>query len=282
MAERLQELGQPVELVPITTSGDQSVGPLSQYGGVGVFTKEIQKALLDSRIDFAVHSLKDLPTVTVPGLTIAAVPTRAPVHDVLIGSAVLAELHDRARIGTGSLRRKAQLLYERPDLNVMDIRGNVDTRLKKLAGGEFDAIILARAGLERLGLADQITEVFSTERMMPAVGQGALGIETRADDAATIQVIAQLSDANVFQAVAAERRLLNKLQAGCMAPIGATATVTDRTLVLQAVVVSLDGRTRLTTQSEGAAGDAIKLAEAAADELLSQGASDLISDARDR
>ena len=280
VATRLARLGHAVTLVPITTSGDQTTGPLSQYGGVGVFTKEIQKALLAEQVDLAVHSLKDLPTESVPGLAIAAVPSRARVHDVLIGPTVLAELPKAARVGTGSLRRRAQLLHERPDLTVVDIRGNVETRLNKLDSGDFDAILLARAGLERLGLAARITEEFSIDRMMPAVGQGALGVETRVDDERTVHILRRLNDADVFRSITAERRLLSKLQAGCLAPIGATAAVDKDTLVLRAVVVSPDGQNRLATQVAGPAVDAVKLGDAAAKDLLEQGAGVLIAQAK--
>ena len=279
VSARLTSFGHSVELVPITTSGDQSTGPLAQYGGVGVFTKEIQQALLQDRIDLAVHSLKDLPTEPIRGLSISAVPERANVNDAMVGTK-LDDLPNGARIGTGSLRRKAQLLYLRPDLQVFDIRGNVDTRLAKLDGGQFDAIMLACAGLERLGLADRIAEQLAPDQMMPAVGQGALGIETRSNDDRAISAVSKLSDSRVFQSVTAERRLLNKLQAGCLAPIGATATVSDGALTLRAVVVSADGKARLETEVHGDSTDAIRLGENAADVLLAQGAADLISAAR--
>ncbi len=276
VAGRLRGLGQDVELVPITTTGDQKSGPLSQFGGVGLFTKEIQKALIEHHIDLAVHSLKDLPTAPIPGLTIAAVPERASVHDALVGASI-ARLVEGARVGTGSPRRKTQLLHLRPDLDIRDIRGNVDTRLSLIDEGKFDAIVLACAGLERLGFEDRIGERLPCDIMMPAAGQGALGIETRAEDTKTIEAVCGLNDVSVFRAVTAERHLLNTLQAGCLAPIGATAEVTDGQLLLRSVVVSVDGSKRLSAESQSDDSSAIAIAERVADQLLSQGAGDLIA-----
>ena len=180
IARQLGERGVEVELVPISTTGDQQHGTIESIGGQGIFTKEIQRALLEGRIDLAVHSLKDLPTDVVPGLCVTAVPERAAVGDVLVCRkwASLDELPQRATLGTGSLRRRAQLLHVRPDLQIRDIRGNVDTRLRKLDQGEYDAIVLAEAGLRRLGLADRITQVLPLTLLLPAVGQGALAVET--------------------------------------------------------------------------------------------------------
>ena len=281
VAQQLNALGQQVELVPLATSGDQRAGSLTQFGGIGVFTKEIQQALLEDRIDLAVHSLKDLPTHAVPGLTIAAVPARAAVADVLVSHSgdPLSGLPLAARIGTGSPRRRAQLLHARADLEVVDIRGNVDTRLRKLDAGEYDAIVLARAGLERLGWEDRITEEFSIQVMLPAVGQGALGIETRADDEPSCTVVQRLNDEPTRQAVTAERRLLSALQAGCLAPIGASAAVNAAQLVLHAVVLSPDGKNRLSTRVAGPGAAAESIGEEAAQQLRDQGADELISDA---
>ncbi len=188
----LRQRGFEVELVPITTSGDQQQTASGPIAGTGIFTKEIQRELLDERIDLAVHSLKDLPTETVPGLALAAVPQRAPVADALVCDRFdcLELLPPGAVVGTGSLRRRAQLLNYRPDLEMRDIRGNVDTRLRKLHEGHYEAIILAQAGLERLALAKHITQVLPLSLMLPAVGQGALGIEARAHDTATREALA--------------------------------------------------------------------------------------------
>ncbi len=207
VAARLQACGHAVELVPITTHGDIVRGPLGEAGGVGLFTKELQHALLDGRIDLAVHSLKDLPTEHVPGLALAGVPPRESVCDALLSrnNLTLAELPNGAVVGTGSLRRRAQLLHLRPDLRFVDIRGNVDTRIRKLQAGEYDAIVLAEAGLNRLQLTAHITQVLSPPEMLPAVGQGALGIEARAGDQRTRSAVDALNDPATHAAVLAER-----------------------------------------------------------------------------
>lgn len=274
-------LGVAVEMIHITTQGDVKTGPLGQIGGQGLFTKEIQRALLDQEIDLAVHSLKDLPTAPVPGLTIAAVPARESINDVLVGPyRALDELPPGARIGTGSLRRRAQLLNQRPDLQLLEIRGNVDTRLRKLDAGEYDAIVLAQAGLSRLGLAERITYVIPPQIMLPAVGQGALGLETRADDAVTKQLLQPLNDFHSLQAVTAERTLLFALRAGCLAPVGAWAQVEAGRLRLQAVVLHPDGQQRVAAEGAAALEQAAALGEEVAQNLLRQGAAGLISAAR--
>lgn len=268
-----------IELVPITTQGDVKAGPLGQIGGMGLFTKELQRALLDNQIDLAVHSLKDLPTEPVAGLSLAAVPERESTADVLLSAKFsnLESLPQRARVGTGSLRRKAQLWHSRPDLQVEDIRGNVETRLRKLEEGEFDAIILAAAGLKRLGLADRITQVLPQSLMLPAVGQGALGIEARADDADTQQLLAPLNHENTHQAVLAERTMLLALCAGCLAPVGALALADGEQLSLQAVVLSPDGRRRIHAGAVTAANEAVYLGQIIAEELMAQGAAEMIA-----
>jgi hydroxymethylbilane synthase len=281
VAARLTALGVTVEMIHITTQGDVKTGPLGQIGGQGLFTKEIQRALLEGQIDLAVHSLKDLPTADVPGLTIAAVPRRESVNDVLVGPfRALDELPQGARIGTGSLRRRAQLLHARPDLNLLEIRGNVDTRLRKLDAGEYDAIVLAQAGLSRLGLADRISYVIPPQVMLPAVGQGALGLETRAEDEATQRWLQPLNDEPTFQAVTAERTLLQALRAGCLAPVGAWGRVDNGLLKLQAVVLHPDGTERLAFEDTAPGTSAALLGTSVAEQLLQQGAAALIAAAR--
>ncbi len=236
-----------VEIVYISTEGDQSTQSLQDFGGQGAFTKRIQTALLDSEIDFAVHSLKDLPTESVEGLFLGAVPEREVTQDVLVCNKYdsIQELPAGALIGTGSFRRQAQLLNRRPDLRVADIRGNVDTRLRKLDEEEFDALILARAGLTRLELTERITEVIPIDYMLPAIGQGALGLECRSDDAATIESLRIIDDSQSHIEVVTERALLRELRAGCLAPVGAHAKIKDRVLYLEAVVLSQDGTERV-------------------------------------
>lgn len=283
VATQLQQRGVAVELVPIVTQGDVKTGPLGQIGGQGLFTKELQRALLDDRIDLAVHSLKDLPTEAVEGLAVAVVPERESTADVLVSARAdsIAALPPAARIGTGSLRRKAQLLHQRPDLIVEDIRGNVETRLRKLDEGQYDAIVLAEAGLKRLGFAERIAAIIPTRQMLPAIGQGALGIETRADDERVRALLAPLDHAASHQAVLAERALLSRLRAGCLAPVGAWGRFEQDRLLLDAVVLSHDGASRLAV-SDSAAGDALALGERVAQQLLAQGAAELISDSRGR
>jgi len=284
VAEQLIERGFGVELVPITTQGDISQrDPIGDLGSPGVFTKELQRALLDRRIDLAVHSLKDLPTDPVAGLTLAAVPAREVTADALIsGDAFpLEQLRRGAVIGTGSLRRRAQLLHLRGDLAMKEIRGNVDTRLRKLRDGEYDAIVLAEAGLKRLGLDGQITERFNFDQMLPAIGQGALGIEAREDDGPTRDAVCLLNDPASDQAVMAERSLLEVLRGGCLAPIGGLArTTTDQQIQLDAVVLSPDGSRRLAASGRDAAEYAVQLGRRVAEDLLSQGAANLIDAAR--
>jgi hydroxymethylbilane synthase len=281
VAARLKEQGVGVELVPITTQGDVKTGPLGQIGGQGLFTKELQRALVDGQIDLAVHSLKDLPTAPVDGLLVAAVPVRESTADVMVSNKAgrIEELPHAARIGTGSLRRKAQLLHLRSDLVVEDIRGNVETRLRKLDEGAYDAIILAEAGLARLGLAGRIKQVIPRTIMLPAVGQGALGIETRADDVRTRSLLAPLDHEPTHLAVVAERTLLFTLRAGCLAPVGALAMAEGQRLTLSAVVLSPDGKSRIAAAAAMTTSDAIYLGQVVAEELLSQGAAELIAGA---
>ena len=283
VAKRLRDSGVAIELVPITTQGDaQQSGPIGALGSPGVFTKEIQRALVDGEIDLAVHSLKDLPTEPVEGLSLAAVPERESVCDVLVsGDGVsLENLPSGSIIGTGSLRRQAQLLHLRDDLVMADIRRNVATRLRRVADGDFAAIVLAEAGLKRLGWADRITQVLPTDVMLPAVGQGALGIEARSDDAATQAVLARLDHTQSHQTVLAERSLLRTIQGGCLAPVGAWGRIEQGSLRLSAVVLSPDGKTRLTHESNAPVSEAEALGREVAEVLLSRGAGRLLKDAR--
>lgn len=285
VASQLQRLGATVQMVPISTAGDrQQQGPIGAMGGQGVFTKEIQRALLDDLADLAVHSLKDLPTDEVPGLCLAAVPERAEVGDALVCRkwCSLDELPEGAVVGSGSLRRQSQLLRVRPDLQLKDIRGNVETRLKKLDDGDFDAVILAEAGLRRLGLEENITQIIPTSVMLPAVGQAALGLETRSNDRATREVVEQLTDRATFAAVTAERSMLATLRGGCLAPIGAWGrTDDDGRLVLSGRVLSSDGSACLEQTVAGEIGEAEQLGRDVAGSLIDQGASQLIAASRD-
>ena len=243
ISNSLQSLGHQVQLIKIKTSGDVSTTPLSESGGQGVFTKEIQRALHDNRCDLAVHSLKDLPTEVIPELTLAAVPPREDTSDCLLSNGIqLADLPIGSNIGTGSPRRKASLLHVRPDLIVNDIRGNVDTRIRKLDEGQYDAILLAFAGLHRLGLQHRITQKFSMDEMLPAVGQAALGLETRSDDTRTIEAVSQLDHPASHAAVVAERSLLRSMRAGCLAPLACNAVVHSESIQLIARVFSSDGK----------------------------------------
>ncbi|HEY5313614.1 MAG TPA: hydroxymethylbilane synthase [Pirellulales bacterium] len=291
VAAGLRARGHTVELVPISTRGDrQQVGPIGQIaGGDGVFTKELQRALLAGEIDLAVHSLKDLPTEPVAGLALAAVPPRAPNGDVLVSPQhSVDELPQGAIVGTGSLRRRAQLLHRRADLQMVGVRGNVETRLAKLERGEYAALVLAEAGLLRLGLERHISQRLPKTLMLPAVGQGALGIEARADDEPTRAVLAQLDDPDTRAAVTAERAMLARLSGGCLAPVGAWGRWEAGRLALAGVVLSVDGAQRLAaelvTDAAHAGGSrsstAAELGRQVADALLAQGAAELIDEAR--
>lgn len=263
-ADQLSAVGGfPVELVRITTEGDVKTGSLSQMGGTGVFVAALRDALLQNTCDVAVHSLKDLPTGSALGLTIAATPKRVDVRDVLCArdGLKLADLPQGAKVGTGSPRRAAQLLAVRPDLNVQDIRGNVDTRLGRVPGlpgnapdapGDLDAVVLAAAGLERISRLDVVSEFLETDVMLPAPGQGSLAIECRTADApgagpaggsqgVLAQALAALNDVDTRLAVTAERAVLARLEAGCAAPVGAFAYRKGSMLYLEAVVCAVDG-----------------------------------------
>jgi hydroxymethylbilane synthase len=282
VAGRLRPLAgsRPVELVEIETAGDRVRDvALAQIGGEGVFTKEIQRALLAGTVDVAVHSLKDLPTVPVEGLVLAAVPERGPAGDVLVSHrhATFDRLPSGATVATSSLRRRSQALHRRPDLRLVDIRGNVDTRLRKLREQDLDALILAQAGLVRLGLAAVITEVLDPAWMLPAVGQGALGLECRADDPDTRGLLGLLDDPLTRQAVLAERALLRGLGGGCQVPIGAAAVVRDGELRLRGAVLPPDGSRRIEAELTGPAAEAEALGLRLAQELLARGARELLT-----
>jgi len=286
VADLLRSLdpGLQVELVHVTTTGDRlGEASLSGLGGVGVFTREIQHALLDGRADVAVHSLKDLPTEPIDGICLAAVPKRASPWDALVlprGSSSPAVsirgLPPEARIGTGSQRRRAQLLHRRPDLQFLDLRGNVETRLRKLDDGACDALILAEAGLDRLGLSIRISARLAPPDLFPAVGQGALGLECRSDDAMVRPIVERLRHPPTWSAVTAERRTLSRLGAGCHAPVGVSTTVEGDDLTLEAVVLSRDGKERLHSKTTGLLADPVAIGNQVAEDLLSQGAGPLI------
>lgn len=283
VAGRLQSLGAEVDLVPIVTEGDrQQQSPAAPVEGRGVFTKEIQKALLDGRADLAVHSLKDLPTDPVEGICLAAVPERAPVGDALACRDCRGweSLPQAAVVGTGSLRRRAQLLHARPDLRVEPIRGNVDTRLNKLDAGQFDAVVLAEAGLRRLGFEERITQILPAAVMLPAVGQGALGLEARADAHAVRELVAALDHAPSHAAILAERAMLAALEGGCLAPIAAWGRVDQRGLTLTGRVLDPDGKRRLEVTRSGQTPEARQLGEEVAAALIAQGAAELIRASR--
>ena len=274
---RLREAGRETRIEIIKTTGDTiSDVALAQVGSKGIFTKEIEEALLDGAIDLAVHSLKDLPTELPAGLALAAVPEREDPRDALVGFR-LADLPRGARVGTSSLRRSAQLRGLRPDLDIRDIRGNVDTRLRKLDAGDFDGTLLACAGLRRLGLDHRITEALEPSVMAPAVGQGALAIETRAGDRETIEAVARLEHAETRSAVEAERALLEALGGGCQVPLGAHARVIDGDIHLMAAVVAPDGSKVIRAEQSGPAADPIALGRRTAETLLEGGAAELIA-----
>jgi hydroxymethylbilane synthase len=269
----------PVELIEIETAGDRvRDAALSQIGGDGVFTKEIQRALLAGAVDVAVHSLKDLPTTFIAGLTLAAVPARGPAGDVFVSHKYkrFDDLPRGAIVGTSSLRRRSQALHRRPDLMLVNLRGNVETRLRKLEEQNLDAIILAEAGLQRLGLASTITEILDPQWMLPAVGQGALGLECRAEDATTLALLDRLNDPAARQAVLAERALLRGLGGGCLVPIGASARVEGARLTLRGAVLSPDGKQRVAAETSGAAVEAEAIGQQLAEMLLASGARTLL------
>jgi hydroxymethylbilane synthase len=271
VAAELTARGHQCRIEIIKTTGDKITDvPLAKVGTKGLFTKEIEEALLDGRADLAVHSLKDLPTELPEGLVLAAVPEREDPRDAVVGQR-LADLPPGAKVGTSSLRRAAQLRKLRPDVLVESVRGNLDTRLRKLDQGQYHAILLAAAGLKRLGWGDRIAEILPTDVMCPAVGQGALAIETRAAGAG-FDAVRSLDHAGAHAAVLAERGLLGALGGGCQVPIGAHATVDGGRLRLLGLVASPDGGEVVRGEAEGPVSEAASLGRALGQELLERGA----------
>lgn len=268
-----------VELVEVSTTGDRVQSqPLRDMGGTGVFTREVQVAILDGRADLAVHSLKDLPTESADGLQLAGIPERGVTADALVlplNSSLAPRWEDLpqgARIGTGSPRRQSQLRFQRPDLQLSEIRGNVETRLRKLDDGEYDALVLAAAGLTRLGLAHRISSLITPPVMYPAVSQGAIGLECRSDDVSTQTILQQITHRPTWSAALAERSLLRSLRAGCHAPVGVSTRVMENSLQMEAVVLSPDGTQRWTAFAEGTVDEPELLGSQVAQLLINQGA----------
>lgn len=266
--------GVDVELIRISTKGDRILDvPLAKVGGKGLFVKEIEEALLAGSIDLAVHSMKDVPTILPDGLHIGIVPQREEARDAFVSTRYrnLDELPQGAVVGTSSLRRKAQLLALRSDLQIHDLRGNVGTRLSKLDNGDFDAIILAGAGLRRLNLQARITALLPSAQMLPAIGQGALGIELRLSDTELLEQLQPLHHYETAATVAAERAYLARLEGGCQVPIGAYALLQDDMLALTGLIASVDGVTLLRETFSAPASDAALLGRTLAEELLGRG-----------
>jgi len=268
-----------VELVPIKTKGDKILDvPLAKVGGKGLFVKEIEDALLNDRIDLAVHSMKDMPADIPSGLCIGAIPERENPQDVLISKTGqrLSELNPQAKVGTSSLRRKAQLLRARPDLVILPLRGNLDTRLKKLETENLDAVVLAAAGVKRLGLENRITEYLDKEIMLPAVGQGALCVEIRQKDPEIEAAVLPLDHRQTRTIVTAERAFLHRLEGGCQIPIAAFGDIFEDTLTLSGLVASIDGTTIIKETFSGEKDSAEKIGTALAERLISKGAKEIM------
>jgi len=270
--------GREAEIVVIKTSGDKmQQAPLTQIGGKGIFIKELEEALIEEAIDLAVHSVKDVPTDIPSRLMFPAVCRRDDVRDCLVGS-TLANLRNGARVGTSSLRRQAQLRHLRPDLDLRDLRGNVDTRLRKVESGEYEAVMVAKAGLDRLGLSKRISEVLSPEVCMPAVGQGAIAVQCRLKDTEAGDLLAPLDDAETRTAIIAERALLGALQGGCQVPLGAWARVERGELVLDACVCSVDGSQYVKQRATALPAQAAQLGEHMARILIEAGAQSILEE----
>lgn len=269
-----------ITLVTIKTRGDKILdSPLSTVGGKGLFVKEIEEALLAGQVDMAVHSVKDVPAEMLPGLTISAIPERQDPRDVLISrrDTALAGLPFGAKVGTSSLRRRAQLLGLRKDLRIVPIRGNVDTRIRKLERGELDAIVLAAAAVQRLGLEARVAEYFSEEDLVPAVGQGALAVETRVGDKAVEEMVQALDHADSHLCVEAERAFMIRLGGGCQVPVGACAIKDGAELELRGMVATLDGDVIFRERLRGPASDGGKLGQVLAERIIERGAGELLA-----
>ena len=264
-----------VELVRIKTTGDKILdSPLSKIGGKGLFVKEIEEALFSGRVDLAVHSMKDVPVELPEGLVLCCYPKREEPRDALVsrGDILLEDLPARAKVGTSSLRRSAQILHIRPDLRIHSLRGNVDTRLRKLDQGEYDAIVLAGAGLKRLGLSRRITQYLDPLQVLPAIGQGALGVEVREDDHWVVELLSFLNHKPTELAVRAERAFLRRLEGGCQVPIAAHSALEHGGLVLTGMVADLEGRKLIRDQETGKAERPEEIGLNLAEKLLSKGA----------
>jgi hydroxymethylbilane synthase len=275
--------GLEVRIKVIKTTGDKILDvPLSKVGGKGLFTKEIEVELDAGTVDLAVHSMKDVPTEMPPGLVMAAMPERVDPRDVIVSGAgyTLDTMPEGARVGTSSLRRVAQVRALRPDVEIVDIRGNLDTRMRKAETGEVDVVILAAAGITRLGWAERITHYIPTSQMVSAVGQGAIGIEIREDDEFMQGVCARLADPDTMTCVTAERVVMRTLEGGCQVPIGAYARIEGGALVMDGMVGSVDGATILRARVEGDAGDPAALGHGLVDRLLELGAAAILAEVR--
>lgn len=283
-ARRTSELLGGAEIVVVESSGDRDrVTELARFGSIGIFTVEVDRAVLDGRADVGVHSLKDMTTTLQDGVVLAGVLERGMIEDALVArdGLTLDGLPAGARVGTGSLRRGAMLRAARPDIEVVPIRGNVGTRLGKVTGGELDATVLARAGLVRLGLDQHATDVLDTNRFLPAVGQGIVGLTCRADDAATQERLErEARDADAWAAALAERAFLRSMKGGCNAPVGGHATVDGQGLTLAGRVLSVDGARVVEGSVHGAPSDAEGLGEQLAEQLAAQGGRELVEEAR--
>ena len=272
-----------IQIVIIKTKGDKILDvPLAKVGGKGLFVKEIEEALLDGRIDLAVHSMKDMPADLPDGLAIGAIPTREKSQDVLVSKkGNLAQMPRGSRIGTSSLRRAAQILWARPDIQIEPLRGNLDTRLRKLDAGPMDAIVLAAAGIRRLGLEHRISEYLSKDEMLPAAGQGALCIEIRNDDTETAKLIGSLDDADTRAVVLGERAFLHRLGGSCQVPIAAHGQIKDGQYTLHGLVAEPDGSRVLRSQLSGPVADYQGIGENLAETLMNQGALAIIEKLQD-
>jgi hydroxymethylbilane synthase len=276
-----QATGVETEIVIIKTAGDKlQHSPLTQIGGKGIFIKELEEALLNESIDIAVHSVKDIPTDTPSRLCFPAVLRRDDVRDCLVSldGATLANLRQGARVGTGSLRRQSQIRHIRPDLDIRELRGNVDTRLRKVASGEYDAILVAKAGLDRLGSSQRISETLSPDVCMPAVGQGAIVVQTRLKDAEMADALAVLDHSETRTSIIAERALLGALHGGCQVPLGAWARIVRGELILEACVCSVDGVQYVKQRAAAPPDQAVQLGEHMAQLLIEAGARNILEE----